>query len=82
MGYCLLAQERYNEAIQALSKAHALSPGNVDGMNALAQAYGFAGQLGQAETVFRQVLAIDPSSSQAKAGIEAIEKATPKKKKG
>jgi tetratricopeptide (TPR) repeat protein len=81
LGYCLLSQERYNEAVDALGKAHTLSPGNVDGMNALAQAYGSNGQLGQAESLFRQVLAIDPGSKPARDGLEAIEKINKGRKK-
>ncbi len=82
LGYCLLQQGRYNDAIAALSKANSVQPGNVQGMVALAQAHGMAGQLAQAKTIFRQVLAVDPGNSDARDGIDAIDKATPGKKRG
>jgi tetratricopeptide (TPR) repeat protein len=82
LGYCLLNQARYNEAADALARAHAAQPGNVQGMVSLAQAYGMAEQLGRAESVFRQVLAIDPGNSDARQGLEAIEKVNQGKRKG
>lgn len=73
LGYCLLIQERYNEAVDALAKAHAAQPGHAQGMVWLAQAHGLAGQLGQAKSIFRQVLAIEPGNSDAARGIQEIE---------
>jgi uncharacterized protein HemY len=73
LGYCLLIQERYNEAVDALAKAHAAQPGHPQGMVWLAQAHGLAGQLGQAKSIFRQVLVIEPGNSDAARGIQEIE---------
>jgi tetratricopeptide (TPR) repeat protein len=79
LGFCLLNQERSEEAVQALLKADALEPRNVQGLVWLAQGYGMAGQLDKSEATFEKVLAIDPNSGDAKAGLEELRKVTRKK---
>jgi tetratricopeptide (TPR) repeat protein len=74
LGYCHLSQERYGDAISVLSKANTIEPGNVQGLVWLAQGYGMAGELDKSESTFRKVLAIDPSSQEAKTGLDTLEK--------
>lgn len=74
LGYCLLNQERYGDAVNALSKANGIEPGNVQGLVWLAQGYGMAGDTERSESTFRKVLTIDPSSQDAKAGLDTLEK--------
>jgi tetratricopeptide (TPR) repeat protein len=74
MGYCLLSQERYGDAINVLAKANTIEPGNVQGLVWLAQGYGMAGELDKSESTFRKVLAIDPGSQDAKTGLDTLEK--------
>ncbi|MFN0149165.1 MAG: tetratricopeptide repeat protein [bacterium] len=74
LGYSLLNQERYGEAVAALARANGLEPGNVQGLVWLAQGYGMAGDTEKSESTFRKVLAIDPSSQEAKTGLDTLAK--------
>lgn len=54
LGYDLLVQERYPEAIDALQRALSLDPGNAVARNNLAAAYALSGQTEQALQLFTQ----------------------------
>jgi tetratricopeptide (TPR) repeat protein len=73
LGFCLLNQERYGEAVNALNKSDRLEPGNAQTLLWLAQAYGLMAELDKAEATFRRVLKINPNSKEAQQGIEMIQ---------
>jgi tetratricopeptide (TPR) repeat protein len=80
LGYSLLSQERYSEAVRVLVRANGLDPRNVQGLVWLAQGYGLTGDLDKAEAIFNKALSIDPQSADAKDGLEAIQKVNKNKK--
>ncbi len=80
LGYSLLNQERYGEAVTVLGRADRLEPRNAQGLVWLAQAYGLTGRLDDAAATFNKVLAIDPSSADAMLGLKEIERVNKGKK--
>ena len=63
LGYALVQQSRYPDAIQALIRAVAINPEDVDGWNILADAQRRAGQPGASSRTLQRAAALDPTSA-------------------
>lgn len=62
LGYALVQQSRYADAIQALSRAVSIDPEDIDGWNILADAQRRAGQPGASSRTLQRAAAVDPTS--------------------
>lgn len=63
LGYALVQQSRYPDAIQALGRAVAINPEDIDGWNLLADAQRRAGQPGASSRTLQRAMAIDSTSA-------------------
>ncbi len=81
LGFAQLNQNRYGEAIDSLTKADQLEPNNVQGLVWLAQGHGMVEHYDTAASLFRKALSVDPSSQEARQGLQMIDEVTKKQKK-
>lgn len=65
--YRIMSQ--YDKQIETLQKAHLMSPQNVDILTLLADAYMHVKDTEKAETMFSEVLRIDPNNSRARQAL-------------
>jgi choline-sulfatase len=74
MGSMFLAQNRTEDAIDALSRAVALDPGLANAHNGLGVAYAKSGDLRRAADEWRKALALRPDLADARENLERIRK--------
>ncbi|MEI2726009.1 MAG: tetratricopeptide repeat protein [Verrucomicrobiota bacterium] len=65
LGYLKLQQEKYEEALDPLSRAAQLNPGSAEIQNCLGVALSHQGLRGPAETAFRKAIQSDPGYGDA-----------------
>jgi cytochrome c-type biogenesis protein CcmH/NrfG len=63
LGYALVQQSRYPDAIQALTRAVSINPEDIDGWNLLADAQRRGGQPGASSRTLQRAAAVDPTSA-------------------
>jgi len=72
-GYQARREGHYQEAIDKLEKASALSPDNPDILRELGMSFMGLGELDRAEPIFRQLLEMVPDDIEAKTGLVKID---------
>ena len=63
LGYALVQQSRFPDAIQALTRAVTINPEDIDGWNLLADAQRRGGQPGASSRTLQRAAAVDPTSA-------------------
>ncbi|MBI4531972.1 MAG: tetratricopeptide repeat protein, partial [Candidatus Latescibacteria bacterium] len=73
IGYYLLLEKQYDEAITSLQKAVRLKPSDPQAHLWLAQGLALSGQIEKAKTEYHEVLRLDKGNEDAKIGLKRLE---------